>query len=548
MSCSSLLKVLSALVGRPSSISLPTARFMCTCLSNQFLWSDTYSYLVCFEEAFECLYYAEMADKSDIKVSLLNSLFAILDSQMFHYSSQKLLENLTLKTLKLFASEADEKVLEVLGNWVKIRVGEMLPSEISLCIEYLLQACCGVSTRDESIKLTSFWDQYVLKNTKVLNVPHPATKSAGYTRRQVTVYQSTFAVHTLIQVFHRLANFQNCLCVDVFYWLCNISSWSAVCPPEARLVALEVISTLSCNSNLEPSYQFEGVIHMIQGYSFSADDQLNPFRQDHYLFAALAILEFEPSYKILNFMLETLQRNLTFTDRWIRSGEQKVVLGIQLLFDKLTSMIMTEWSFSSLTADVPSAMKKADIFLSLYQILLVLLQFKNVLSKQQLDLMAPALLFGLSRWPSISRSCMQGLHLCLYELPRNSIIRHLSAIVLKISQLTSSNLALPNLEFLATLASLPSLHGNFTNEDYKRIFGIILTYLRQRGGSNSTHQSVFAYYVMQVWFLSLKLNERAKFVPMIISTLLANSEKQTEGDTLDENVELVSATMFFACF
>jgi hypothetical protein len=45
--------------------------------------------------------------------------------------------------------------------------------------------------------------------------------------------------------------------------------------------------------------------------------------------------------------------------------------------------------------------------------------------------------------------------------------------------------------------------------------------------------------VTQVWFLSLKINERIKFVPMIISMLLANSEKQNDSEGLDENVELV---------
>ena len=108
---------------------------------------------------------------------------------------------------------------------------------------------------------------------------------------------------------------------------------------------------------------------------------------------------------------------------------------------------------------------------------------------------------------------------------------------MKISQYTSNNLALVNLRFLAALASLPNLHKNLAFEDYKRIFGVALTYLRLNDGQSGQILAL-GYYVTQVWFLSLKLSERKKYVPIIATLLLANTSS-SETKQPAESVELV---------
>ena len=536
-----ILKLVNSLIRHPSSISNDVAQYMISCFSNHFLWIDTYSYLSCISEAFDVILNLN-PENLNTKSRFLDILHGVLDSQMIHYSSQKLLEHLTIKVIKLFSLETDRNILDSLGKWLNKSLTSMTQTEIEFCFEVLLQICCGVSVIDESKKFANFWSDHVFKNTKVENIPHPATKAACYTRLEVSEAKCVFGIGCLINMFHQLAQLKNSFSVEVFYWLCHVSSWSAACHIKGRLIALEFVSTLSSTNISQPIYSLDEKKFAICNFSFNYEARtqhgLFIFQQEHFLFSALAILEYETSYIILTKLMNALQQNLSYTDRWYSNGP-RVKIAIKLLFDKVTSMIISEWNFSTLVFDIPSSFKKHELFLSIYDIMFVLFQFKSIFLKHQLDLIAPALLFGLSRWPMIARSCMQGLHIYLYEFPRNSIIRHLSAIILKISQLTSSNLAISNLEFLASLASLPSLHANFTNEDYKRIFGIALTYLRQRNSSISTFQFDFAYYVTQVWFLSLKINERIKFVPMIISMLLANSEKQNDSEGLDENVELV---------
>jgi hypothetical protein len=251
---------------------------------------------------------------------------------------------------------------------------------------------------------------------------------------------------------------------------------------------------------------------------------------EQFMFSLISIIKYDPNPELLTATIQVTQTSLQQQIFWVHNP-----LALKLLSETVINSILKETACDQLR-DIPTTFKKQDVYQLLYQLLLCLFAYKNTLPRQIQDFFLPALLFGVGRWPPIAKYCVQGLLLALYALP-NSIIKYLPAILLKISQVTSSNLAIPNLEFLASLASLTELHVNLTLEDYRRIFGIALTYLRQKG-NQAAQILTLAYYVTQIWFLSIDLTERKNYIPMIIQFIMASTGNNQEI-VLDESIELV---------
>jgi hypothetical protein len=71
-------------------------------------------------------------------------------------------------------------------------------------------------------------------------------------------------------------------------------------------------------------------------------------------------------------------------------------------------------------------------------------------------------------------------------------------------------------------------------------------------GVSGQYVSVLAYHVMTVWFTTIKLSERRKYVPFIIKHVLPPSLKSAEPvsalENLDENSELVLDMVSFHYF
>lgn len=182
--------------------------------------------------------------------------------------------------------------------------------------------------------------------------------------------------------------------------------------------------------------------------------------------------------------------------------------------------------------NLPATFKSSDLYFHLFRLLSCLLQtHKHVFPRKVSDDAVLCFLSGLSR-PTISRFCMHSLTLCLYEHPQ-SMIRHLPTVITKLSQMTSFMLGIQNLEFLSHLGRLPNLHVNLTADDYRRVFGIALQYIRGVSSSSPQNSYIFhlAYHVMSLWFVLLPLGERRIYVSFI--------SKQLLGCGIDENIEIV---------
>jgi hypothetical protein len=210
--------------------------------------------------------------------------------------------------------------------------------------------------------------------------------------------------------------------------------------------------------------------------------------------------------------------------------------------------------------DLPSDVKRADIAVSLLHMLTVLISYREHFAKNETEGIVKAFQLGLHSWNRTAKPCIHALALCCYELP-GSTSKFLSGILTKLSQIiTSPVVSVHILEFLSALAKLPSLYSNFTEPDFRNIFGIAFRYIQhaketatQRSSSHaraasrdapqehaSAEQSdlpqyvlTLAYNVLTTWFLSLRLSERPKYVSWIIRGLVLHDQ----SNQLDEQSE-----------
>lgn len=243
---------------------------------------------------------------------------------------------------------------------------------------------------------------------------------------------------------------------------------------------------------------------------------------------------------------------------------------IQRLRNWCCDVVNTESVCSSVT-EIPTTVKKTEIYDAVCRLAMILIQYRSFFSKQQQDELILTFHVGFQKWPRVSTAklCLQALTLALFEMPE-SISRLLPSILMKVSQTTTSAMGVWNVEFLSTLGRLPSLFKNFTDADFKRVFGVALQYIQYtdvsgmlssesastslvadplKKGHAAVSQYVvnMAYYVLGIWFKNVKLAERKKYVPFIIHFLLQN-RPVTASSPPDEDVEMVLDILAVNCF
>ncbi|KAI5791521.1 hypothetical protein FPQ18DRAFT_390210 [Pyronema domesticum] len=205
--------------------------------------------------------------------------------------------------------------------------------------------------------------------------------------------------------------------------------------------------------------------------------------------------------------------------------------------------------------DLPSEIKRADIAVSLIHLLTVLVSYREHFAKNETEGIVKAFQLGLHSWNRTAKPCIHALALCCYELP-GSTSKFLSGILTKLSQIiTSPVVSVHILEFLSALAKLPDLYSNFTEPDFRNIFGIAFRYIqhaKETAHQRSTLHSrgrepeaadqsdlpqyvlTLAYNVLTTWFLSLKLSERSKYVSWIVRGLVLHDQSNNQLDEQSE--------------
>ncbi|KAG5519280.1 hypothetical protein PMAC_001905 [Pneumocystis sp. 'macacae'] len=214
--------------------------------------------------------------------------------------------------------------------------------------------------------------------------------------------------------------------------------------------------------------------------------------------------------------------------------------------------LIVDQLFNNVLAPVvlPNNLRKTDVMVALIDILTVLISYHSKYTKNEEDEIVASFQMGLQKWSHTAKSCIHALTICCHELPV-SMSKLLSGILVKLSQLiTSSSVSIHILEFLSSLAKLPNVYANFTEADFRRVFGIALQYIQHSnaftkfqlsdrlenvkdfGQANafnmqmSQYVLILAYNIISIWFLALKLSERRKYVAWIVrGLLLANPLK-----------------------
>ena len=294
-----------------------------------------------------------------------------------------------------------------------------------------------------------------------------------------------------------------------------------------------------------------------------------------WLLATIEILQHADDWEVYSYILvhlpSQLSNPLLFSD---------TVPHIQMLRNIVIAQLQSE------TFHVPpssTAVKKGDVALCLFHVLVMLLSYCEHFARSEQDDIVRTFLTGIGSWDRVVKICIHALAICCHEIPL-SVSRSLNGILQKMSQIiTQSNLTMDILEFLGGLAGLPAVYANLTEGEIRTVFAICIRYLEhsreQRlklltgsnvgtnytanrhsglsnefGSASESSQSIdvykdlpqyvfaLAYHVMTFWFLSLRLTDRSKHVGWITRSL---AWKDKDGEEIMEEQSRVTLDMMY---
>ncbi|BGP46939.1 Tuberous sclerosis 2-like protein [Rhodotorula kratochvilovae] len=200
---------------------------------------------------------------------------------------------------------------------------------------------------------------------------------------------------------------------------------------------------------------------------------------------------------------------------------------------------------------LPAGIKRAEIHAVAYQCLTALIAYRSLFSKQHQDDIVNAFMYGLGNPRDTAKPCIHALTIASFEL-RPSMTKHLAETVRHLQKIISSaELGVHILEFIAGVGQEPALYANFTDVDFQTVFGIALKYIQAHNerlvddpGADEAQEGVeyafsqyvllLAYYNIAVWYLALRLSERPKFVPFLTRRLVQANEGKNEVDEATE--------------
>ena len=319
----------------------------------------------------------------------------------------------------------------------------------------------------------------------------------------------------------------------------------------------------------DPPTEPSAVLH---AWSPGSDPALT-VKLNTWLVATIEILQHAGDWEVYSYILVHLPSQISNPSLFYDT-----VPHIQLL----RSVVIAQLQSDTFHAPPSSTgVKKGDVALCLFHVLIMLLGYSNHFARSEQDDIVRTLLIGIGSWDRVGRTCIHALAICCHEIP-SSISRSLNGILQKLSQIiTQSNLAMDILEFLGGLAGLPAVHANLTESELRTVFAICIRYLEhsreQRlkllagtnvgvnytanrhsglsiefGSASESSQSIdvnkdlpqyvfaLAYHVMTFWFLSLRLADRSKHVGWITKSL---AWKDRDGEEIMEEQSRVTLDM-----
>ncbi|KAK9453825.1 hypothetical protein V1511DRAFT_461756 [Dipodascopsis uninucleata] len=186
---------------------------------------------------------------------------------------------------------------------------------------------------------------------------------------------------------------------------------------------------------------------------------------------------------------------------------------------------------------IPKGISKADIQVVMIRTMSSIIGYQSFFSKADQDSIVKSVLVGFMSWERIGAACVHCLLVCSYEFPL-SVKKFLSQIFTNLqTKITNSGLSVHILEFLTSMARIPSLTSNFTQDDFKRVFAMAFKYMEHANDlpsksrdSNSTVLSTYlvalAHSVIATWFLTMRMADRRDLAPFITRGLLSNGKRE----------------------
>ncbi|PYH94233.1 GTPase activating protein [Aspergillus ellipticus CBS 707.79] len=295
-----------------------------------------------------------------------------------------------------------------------------------------------------------------------------------------------------------------------------------------------------------------------------------------WLETVISLLQRETNWDLYSYVLAHLATQLQNKDLFSNAVPQ-----VKLLRSILCDQVKND-SFREPPAT--TGVKKTDVAGYIFEFLCALISYHEHFAKSEEDELVRAFMMGIiGSWGGTSRGCIHALSVCCHEIPL-SVTKSLNGILDKMSKvITLSNLAVHILEFLALLARLPDVYVNLREEEIRTVFGICVRFLQtsrehrfrvSESPTRSAHVSTrlgreslaspadssdpslqdgmsryiytLTYHVMIFWFLSLKLQDRAKHVNWITSRLIYMDEHEKE--TVEEPSQVFIDLMQRAAF
>ncbi|KAL4402251.1 Tuberous sclerosis 2-like protein [Malassezia pachydermatis] len=262
-----------------------------------------------------------------------------------------------------------------------------------------------------------------------------------------------------------------------------------------------------------------------------------------YLSTIVFLLQNETEWELVSCIMALFPAQLS--NRHLFCGP-KTVAQTRALRDFVCPLLLEQRPLPHLA--LPDDVRRTDFLAMLYATLKVLVSYQSLFTRAQQDEMVEAFVAGLGRSQTTAQPCTRALIVACHELPK-SFTLHVTNILVKLSTIMSSiTMSVHILELLAEICSIPALYANFTEADYRRIFGIALQYIQfhestAAGGTREDLRSspakfslsqyvlMLAYSNIGQWFTTLRLSDRPKHASYIAQGLvLANENSPSLSD------------------
>ncbi|KAF7367498.1 Rap-GAP domain-containing protein [Mycena sanguinolenta] len=260
----------------------------------------------------------------------------------------------------------------------------------------------------------------------------------------------------------------------------------------------------------------------------------DPVQQDNavlpislYLAAIHGILEKEHNWEVLSYVLCHLPNQLA--NKHLFCGPKSRTACSRLLTTLCTGILNGD--LGSHVERWPTGLKARDAHGLAYHTLSVLVGYQPCFDMAQQHLLVEVFQNGLDGQPATIKCCLHALSLAAFEIAP-SMTKCLSRILQKLSQIMSNaDMAVHILGLLSIIGSSRPLYANFTEADFKMVFGVALQYLQHHHMNSdapseswalSEHVRILSYYIVSP--------DRRKHVPYITRQLLLANEGKKELD------------------